>query len=90
MNAPERTPLWFGIILVILVLPIFSTPFFLTNTPPDTQARLLGWFFPAYGVISAVCAWICYPDRRALAWILAVLMLLSDLGMWALVLMPQS
>ena len=42
----------------------------------------MGWLYPAYVVISGICAWMCYPRRRALAWILVALVLLTDIGLF--------
>ena len=39
------------------------------------------WLFPAYVIISSFSAWFCYPQRRALAWILLGLVVLTDLFM---------
>lgn len=82
---PNPTPWWFTALLVLAALPMFSAVYFVAATPAGSEAKWLSWLYPAYVVISAVCAWICYPDRRALAWILLILMILSDAGMWALV-----
>lgn len=83
------TPWWFTLIIIIVSVPMFSFLYFVSATPDGSEARMLAWLYPAYIVIAAVCSWICYPDRRALAWILVTLMALSDAGMWALASAPQ-
>lgn len=84
MNSPAaHTPLWFTALLVLLALPAFSTLYFASAVPDDL--RWLAWLYPGYLVLSAVCAHICYVDRRALAWIIAALMAMCDAVMWALV-----
>ena len=79
-----KTPLWFTAIIIVAVLPILLTPFMIAGTAPDSPARTLAWFYPAYLIASALCAYICYPQRRETAWIVFVLMILSDAAMWLL------
>lgn len=81
--ATSQTPWWFTALLAVLALPLCATLYFATSVPEDV--RWLAWLFPAYLVLSAVCAHICYADRPALAWIIAALMALCDAGMWLLV-----
>ncbi len=83
-----RRPWWFTVILIILVLPGFLAPWFIARAEAATPAAadtmlpdLLRWL-PAYLVAAAVCAWLCYPARRTLAWVLAALMLLSTLPLF--------
>lgn len=38
-----------------------------------------GWLFPAYVLLSAVCAFVCFPARKTIAWILVALVVLTDL-----------
>lgn len=80
-----RVPWWFTVLLVLLCVPMFSFVSFVAATPPGSTARILAWAYPVYVPLSAVCAWMCYPDRRELAWILTVLLALCDAGMWFLV-----
>ncbi len=85
--APQggRAPVWFVLLLVVLSLPLFSFIYFIGATEEGTTARALAWMYPIYVVMSAVCAYICYPDRRELSWILVVLLGARDAGMWLLV-----
>lgn len=85
-----HAPWWFTALLAVLALPMFLCLYFVNATPEGSGARWLAWFYPAYIALSSLCAWICYPDRRALAWILAALMALSDAAMWAFIYMPVS
>lgn len=82
---PQPTPWWFIALAVILAIPVLSTPMLYAATEPDTQARLLTWLYPFYGIGSAVSACLCYRDRRALAWILLILLALSNAGMRLLI-----
>ena len=80
-----RTPWWFIVIILLVALP--TVTFIPQAAEVVEQARWLGtaymgWLYPAYVVISGICAWMCYPRRRALAWILVALVLLTDIGLF--------
>ena len=75
-----RAPWWFTALLAVLAVVMFILG------PEAAQALASGsgisagagsWLYPAYVVIAGVCAWMCYPTRRSLAWILVALMALS-------------
>lgn len=72
-----RRPWWFTLLLIILVLPSFSMPWMIVSAPRQSMLELLAKWFPAYLLLSAICAWYAYPQRRDVAWILVVIMLLS-------------
>ena len=72
------------------MLPAIAFPSLLYLTATDSAARTLAWFYPFYVLASGISAYICYPERREISWILLVLMILSHLAMWLLVLYPQS
>ncbi len=72
-------------LICLLVLPVFGFPVLLSDLPADNTARILTWFYPAYVIGAAVCAWMCYGRRPELTWILLVLMLMTHAAMWALV-----
>jgi hypothetical protein len=42
------------------------------------------WIYPFYAIVAAYLAWQCYPQRRALAWVLLSLLLLSHVAIWIL------
>jgi hypothetical protein len=79
-----KMPIWLTAILIIAMLPLLAFPIMLTSTPSDSPARTLAWFYPAYIIVSALCARMCYAQRREVTWILIILMLLSDVSMWLL------
>ena len=86
-NTPRlKTPAWVTVVIIICMLPVLAFPTLLSMTGADTPARLLVWFYPFYVIASGVCAWICWPQRRDVMWILLALMVLSHLAMWMLVL----
>lgn len=77
----ERTPWWMGMIIVAAMIPALIVPFHMNGLATDPTAKYLTYFYPAYVIASGICAWLCYPQRKALAWILIVLMLMSHAGM---------
>lgn len=72
-----RRPWWFTVLLIVLVLPALSTPWLLADAPEGTLLNGLLRWFPAYLLLSAICAWLAYPQRRDVAWVLVALMALS-------------
>lgn len=73
-----RRPWWFTVILVLLVFPAFGMPWLLASAPAGSMLQTLIKLYPAYLLLSAVCAWLCYPQRRELAWILVALMAMTS------------
>ncbi len=86
MPVLPATPKWFICILGALCAPVLAMPWLL-NAPFAAQpgVKVFVWLYPAYVVVAAWLAWLCYPGRRAVAWILAILMLLSHCAIWILV-----
>lgn len=76
-----RRPWWFTMILILLVFPSFGMPWMLASAPAGSLLHTLVKLFPFYLLGSAVCAWLCYPQRRELSWILVALMVLSSSGL---------
>lgn len=74
-------PLWAKILIIVSALPVFSYPWLLANAGNDSETRTFLWLYPIYVLVSAVCAWLCWPDRREISWILIVLMLLTHAAM---------
>ncbi|MDE5785518.1 MAG: hypothetical protein K2H98_03210 [Duncaniella sp.] len=80
------TPLWIKVLIIILLLPLFSTPALLSALPPDHQEwRSIVWGYPFYLILSGWLAWKSYSSRPAVAWILMILMVMSTAAMWMLV-----
>ncbi len=77
----ERTPWWMGVIIVVAMIPALFLPFYTNGISDDPTVKYLTYFYPAYVIATGICAWMCYPQRKALAWILLVLMLLSHCAM---------
>ncbi len=75
----RKTPWWFKLLVVVMMVPVLGFPTLLSAADvAETPVTLLGWLYPACVLLSGVCAWICYRQRPELAWILLVLMALSN------------
>lgn len=78
----HRTPWWFTALLIMTAIPmvwLMGRAGAVLSATYDTDSAALNWFYPIYIMLSGVCAYLCYPDRRALAWILEALMCLTTL-----------
>lgn len=85
LTSQEKAPKWFTAIVIIAVLPIFQLPLLLSIASGDQQGiHTMIWIYPIYAIVAAYLAWQCYPQRRALAWILIALLLLSHLAIYTL------
>lgn len=86
MSGERRVPVWFLMLVLIAALPVLITPILLL-TASETVAepkRLFFWIFPFYLIVAAYLAYECYGRRTVMAWILLVIMLLTDGAMWML------
>lgn len=83
----SETPLWFKILVVVLMMPVAGLPTLLSSMGGvENPVKMLIWLYPAYVLVTGICATMCYRSRRELSWILLVLMLLSHLGVYYLAL----
>lgn len=73
-----RHPWWLTVLLVILVVVGFLSPFMMSAPANNSMLETLLKLFPVYSIASAVCAWLAYPQRQALSWVLIALMALSS------------
>lgn len=77
----NNSPLWFKILVLVLLLPLFSWPGIMTDILNGSEERnsttLLVLLFPIYAILSAYYAYRCYDDRRELSWILIGILVLS-------------
>lgn len=90
MSTSTRKPVWLIIIIILAALPVFAFPTILgLIDPADTVAKTMAWFYLIYVVITAFFAWMCWPERKYVTWILIVIMLLSHAAMWGLACMPR-
>lgn len=86
-----KRPIWMTALLIVMCLPLFATPTYVGMLPADVDATVKSLVagYPIYVVVSAVLAWIVYPTRRGVAWILIMLMALSHLAVYMLAHSPQ-
>ncbi|MCH5318285.1 MAG: hypothetical protein J1E38_01080 [Paramuribaculum sp.] len=84
MISRDKTPGWFLAVIILVGLPVFQFPMLLNSCPPESPDRLMVWIYPFYVVAAGWLAYICYPRRQAMAWILLALMILTHVGMWML------
>ena len=79
-----RRPWWFTLIVILAVIVPCVIPWAMTFDIEDGTLRMLIKLFPAYLILSGVCAWLAYPQRQTLSWILIALMLLSSASLFLL------
>lgn len=80
MPQPPKTPHWFAALCIVCLLPLVQMPWLISKLPAGADISPLLWIYPFYAVAAAALAWQCYPQRKALAWILIFLLLLSHLA----------
>ena len=88
---PEKIPVWFWIILILNVLPLFLVPTYLADIETTGYAlkKPFIWFYIPYVIIGTALTALCYRyGRKAMAWILFALMLLTHAAMYLLVYAP--
>lgn len=77
-------PKWVAVIAVAFALPLLAFPVLMDMIPDDGINVALLKIYPIYVIVSCVLAWMCYPQRRDMMWILLILVLLSHASMWSL------
>ena len=77
-NDNRRPPVWVTVIMIILLLPLFSCPFVISNYPDGKDEYLvLIYIFPIYALLSVYCAYKTYATRKDLSIIVLSLLVLS-------------
>lgn len=90
-NSPRpHAPAWMIAIIILAALPVTGLPTLLSAASASGSAqadivRTICYFYPFYVIVSAWLAYVCYPTRRYMTWILLVLMVLTHVAMWMLV-----
>ncbi|MBD5314823.1 MAG: hypothetical protein HDS08_01495 [Bacteroides sp.] len=88
-NRYGRTPVWMLIVIILVMLPVFQMPMLLATCPPDLSGiRTLIWGYPFYVLLTGWLAYVSYPSRPAISWILLVIMLMSHAAIYMLVTNP--
>lgn len=80
-RQPAARPLWFSAICIVMCLPALLLPFAGGMEPVRQALGVLFTLFPVYVCSSALCAWLCMPQRRDVAWILIALAALAYLAL---------
>ncbi|MDE5744858.1 MAG: hypothetical protein K2H84_04255 [Paramuribaculum sp.] len=81
-----RAPWWIVAIIILFILPAGQFPVLLANCPPEPPVlRTMVWIYPFYVVVAAYLAYLCYPRRQLMTWILLALMAMTHVAMWMLV-----
>ena len=82
----QKVPWWIIALIILFVLPAAQFPVLLANCPAEPAiVRTLVWIYPFYVVVAAYLAYLCYPARRIITWILLALMVLTHVCVWLLV-----
>ncbi|MDE6334836.1 MAG: hypothetical protein K2L77_09360 [Muribaculaceae bacterium] len=80
-----RAPWWFVAIVILVALTTFT---FIPQASDILEragwlgTAYVGWLYPAYVAISGICACMCYPARKTVAWILVALIVVTDAGLF--------
>ena len=80
----ERIPGWFIAVCVLVCVPALFLPFLPDMEAVKEKLGMLMTFYPVYVICGALCAGMCYVQRRAVAWILIGLVVLSHLALFLL------
>lgn len=83
---PPKAPWWFTLLTIFVAIAaafVFPEASRVLDSASWLGGEYVAWLYPLYIIFTAVLAWICYPARRPLAWILVGLMALSSIGLFA-------
>ena len=81
----EKMPIWVKLLIIVLALPILAYLWLISNAPRDRYLEILLWAYPIYIIISAICEWLCWFNRRELFWILIIISFLTHAAMFYLI-----
>ncbi|MDE6266161.1 MAG: hypothetical protein K2M07_02285 [Muribaculaceae bacterium] len=78
---------YFYILVILAALPALSTPLMISAATEGYEfKKYFIFFYPVYIIVAAFLSWQCYRlERKAVAWILLILMILTDITIWQLV-----
>ncbi len=80
MSSSRRRPAWVTIVTLLALSPLALFPLLLRHVEPGMMI-FVRLYIP-YAVCTAALAWLCWPRRKDMYWILLVLLLLSHAAMW--------
>lgn len=79
-----RTPMWFGAVIILAAAPAAILPFVKGIAAAASHLGILWKLYPLYLAATALCAFLSYPRRREVAWILLGVMLLAHIAIFML------
>ncbi len=82
-------PMWIRCLIIVSALPVLALPWLWAGNPDSDTGKVLLWLYPAYVVLSTVCAYKAWRNTPELTWILIVLLLLTHGAMYILCYPPQ-
>lgn len=80
-NRSQKVPGYVIILIIIAAIPALLMPVLLSmsQSPLVQLSKILMWLFPFYLIVAAFLSWQCYKyERKVMAWILIVIMYLTD------------
>lgn len=84
----RKTPWWMLLLILVLMSPALVFPALISRMPAEGTPQALVWLYPAYVIATGICSYLIYPQKPAVTWILLGLLVLSHIGMYALVNCP--
>lgn len=79
-------PWWVKLLIIADALPVVALPALLSRCQADSPAETFVMFYPLYVLAASVCEWIVWRRRPDVCYILLAVVLLTHIGIWALVL----
>ena len=73
-------PLWATLFALACLVPLAFYPLLLSRVDP--QLMVFVKLYIPYTLLTAWLAWLCWPRRREMYWILLLLLLLTHAAMW--------
>lgn len=80
-----KAPKWATWIAVIVCLPLFSMPWLIADSAPDSNTKTMLSLYPLAVLLGAYCARKAMPERPEVFWILIAVIVLVHAAMWVLV-----
>ncbi|MBD5213566.1 MAG: hypothetical protein HDS75_01915 [Bacteroidales bacterium] len=82
MSEPSSSsrPLWVTIVALLALAPLALFPLLLRHVEPGMMIFVK--LYVPYALFTAILAWVCWPRRRDMFWILIILLLLSHVAIW--------
>lgn len=80
-NCSQKVPVYVLVLIIVAALPALLMPVLLSmsQSPLPEFKKLFMWLFPFYLIVAAFLSWQCYKyQRTVMAWILIVIMYLTD------------